>query len=85
MGVLGYCLLYFQNNYGTTTLCGNVTVTWCLVGYYGILHRNKNYEQRRHLSVIGVLKKVDTPTIFFFLNFISGCWTSISWSVRYSG
>ena len=35
-----------------------------------ILHRNKNYEQRRHLSVIGVLKKVDTPTIFFFLGIL---------------
>ena len=35
-----------------------------------ILHRDKNYEQRRHLSVIGVLKKVDTPTIFFFLGIL---------------
>ena len=31
-----------------------------------IIHRSKNHEQKSQLSVIGVLKKVDTPTIFFF-------------------
>ena len=30
----------------------------------------KNYEQRTELSVIGVLKKVDVPTIFFFLGIL---------------
>ncbi len=35
-----------------------------------IIHRNKKYDQKRHLSVIGVLKKVDTATIFFFLGIL---------------
>ena len=35
-----------------------------------IIHRSKNYEQRKELSVIGVLKKVDVPTIFFFLGIL---------------
>ena len=35
-----------------------------------ILHRSKNYEQKSMLSVIGVLRKVDTPTIFFFLGIL---------------
>ena len=35
-----------------------------------ILHREKNIEQKSHLSVIGVLRKVDTPTIFFFLGIL---------------
>ena len=35
-----------------------------------ILHRSKNHEQKSQLSVIGVLKKVDTPTIFFFLGIL---------------
>ena len=35
-----------------------------------ILHRSKNHEQKSILSVIGVLRKVDTPTIFFFLGIL---------------
>ena len=35
-----------------------------------ILHRSKNHEQKSALSVIGVLKKVDVPTIFFFLGIL---------------
>ncbi len=35
-----------------------------------IIHRSKNYEQRADLSVIGVLKKIDVPTIFFFLGIL---------------
>jgi Na+/H+ antiporter NhaD/arsenite permease-like protein len=35
-----------------------------------ILHRSKNHEQKSQLSVIGVLKKVDVPTIFFFLGIL---------------
>ena len=35
-----------------------------------IVHRSKNHEQKSQLSVIGVLKKVDTPTIFFFLGIL---------------
>ena len=35
-----------------------------------ILHRAKNHETKTELSVIGVLKKVDVPTIFFFLGIL---------------
>ena len=35
-----------------------------------IIHRSKNHEQKNQLSVIGVLKKVDVPTIFFFLGIL---------------
>ena len=41
-----------------------------LWGATEILHRSKNYEQKSMLSVIGVLRKVDTPTIFFFLGIL---------------
>ncbi len=35
-----------------------------------IIHRSKNHEAKSQLSVIGVLRKVDTPTIFFFLGIL---------------
>jgi Na+/H+ antiporter NhaD/arsenite permease-like protein len=35
-----------------------------------IIHKSKNHEQKSQLSVIGVLKKVDVPTIFFFLGIL---------------
>ncbi|MEC7863719.1 MAG: sodium:proton antiporter NhaD [Bacteroidota bacterium] len=35
-----------------------------------IIHRSKNHEQKSRVSVVGVLKKVDTPTIFFFLGIL---------------
>jgi len=35
-----------------------------------IIHKSKNQEQKSQLSVIGVLKKVDVPTIFFFLGIL---------------
>ena len=35
-----------------------------------IMHRKKTYDLKSKLSVVGVLKKVDTPTIFFFLGIL---------------
>ncbi len=35
-----------------------------------LLHRKKNTETKSLLTVIGVLRKVDTPTIFFFLGIL---------------
>ena len=35
-----------------------------------ILHRNKIYETRKKLTVIGAVKKIDIPTIFFFLGIL---------------
>lgn len=36
-----------------------------------IMHRNKPLEDRRKLTVISILKKVDVPTIFFFLGILT--------------
>lgn len=35
-----------------------------------ILHRKKNSEDKSHLSVIGVLRKIDTPSVLFFLGIL---------------
>jgi len=36
-----------------------------------IMHRNKAVEDKRHLSVISILKKVDIPTVMFFLGILT--------------
>jgi Na+/H+ antiporter NhaD/arsenite permease-like protein len=36
-----------------------------------LLHKKKSVDHRRQMSIIGVLKKVDVPTIFFFLGILS--------------
>ncbi|MFA8300761.1 MAG: sodium:proton antiporter NhaD [Hyphomicrobiales bacterium] len=36
-----------------------------------VLHRNKRGEDKRKLSVIGILRKVDVPTVFFFMGILS--------------
>jgi Na+/H+ antiporter NhaD/arsenite permease-like protein len=36
-----------------------------------ILHKHKEGEDKRRLSVVGVLRKVDIPTVFFFLGILS--------------
>ncbi len=35
-----------------------------------LLHRHKNYEEKSKLSVIGVLQKVDVPSVLFFLGIL---------------
>ena len=35
-----------------------------------LLHRKKNHEAKSRLSVIGVLKKIDTPSVLFFLGIL---------------
>jgi len=36
-----------------------------------IMHRNKDHEFKSRLNVTGVLKKVDVPTVLFFLGILS--------------
>ncbi len=36
-----------------------------------LLHKNKPIEDRRRLSVVGILRKVDVPTIFFFMGILT--------------
>lgn len=71
MGVLG---LLFVPIFKTFThlppyvgILFSLGVLWLITE---IIHRSKNHEQKSQLSVIGVLKKVDTPTIFFFLGIL---------------
>lgn len=35
-----------------------------------IMHRSKNIEDKHHLTVIGVLRKIDTPSVLFFLGIL---------------
>jgi len=34
------------------------------------IHRKKNAEDKHPLSVVGVLRKVDTPSVLFFLGIL---------------
>ncbi len=36
-----------------------------------LLHKNKSVEDKRKLTIIGILRRVDVPTIFFFLGILS--------------
>ena len=36
-----------------------------------ILHRNKTGEDKRKLTVVGILRRVDVPTVFFFLGILT--------------
>lgn len=71
MGVIGLLFVpIFKITTGLPPYVGMLLSLGVLWVTTEILHNDKNYEQRRHLSVIGVLKKVDTPTIFFFLGIL---------------
>lgn len=71
MGVLGLLFVpVFKITTGLPPYLGMLLSLGVLWVTTEILHRDKNYEQKRNLSVIGVLKKVDTPTIFFFLGIL---------------
>jgi Na+/H+ antiporter NhaD/arsenite permease-like protein len=35
-----------------------------------LIHRNRSFEDRRNFSIVGVLRKVDVPTVFFFLGIL---------------
>ena len=71
---LGVCGLLFVPVFKTVThlppyvgMIFSLGVLWLVTE---IIHRKKNYEEKSKLSVIGVLKKVDTPTIFCFLGIL---------------
>ena len=36
-----------------------------------VIHREKNHEEKSEKSVIGALKKVDTPSVFFFMGILA--------------
>ena len=71
MGVLGLLFVpVFKVFTGLPPYVGMLLSLGILWVTTEIIHRKKNHEQKSHLSVIGVLKKVDTPTIFFFLGIL---------------
>ena len=71
---LGVCGLLFVPVFKTAThlppyvgMILSLGVLWLVTE---VIHRSKNHEQKSQLSVIGVLKKIDTATIFFFLGIL---------------
>ena len=71
MGVLGLLFVpIFKITTGLPPYLGMLLSLGTLWVTTEIIHREKNHEEKSHLSVIGVLKKVDTPTIFFFLGIL---------------
>jgi Na+/H+ antiporter NhaD/arsenite permease-like protein len=71
---LGVCGLLFVPVFKTVThlppyvgMLLSLGLLWLVTE---IIHRSKNHEVKSQLSVIGVLRKVDTPTIFFFLGIL---------------
>jgi Na+/H+ antiporter NhaD/arsenite permease-like protein len=71
---LGVCGLLFVPIFKTVThlppyigMLLSLGVLWVVTE---IIHRSKNHETKLQLSVIGVLRKVDTATIFFFLGIL---------------
>ena len=45
----------------------SLSVLWILTD---VLHRKKPHEHRQSLGVVGVLKKIDTPSVLFFLGIL---------------
>ncbi len=71
---LGVCGLLFVPVFKTVThlppyvgMILSLGVLWLVTE---VIHKSKNHEQKSQLSVIGVLKKIDTATIFFFLGIL---------------
>ena len=71
---LGVCGLLFVPIFKTIThlppyvgMIFSLGVLWLVTE---VIHKSKNNEQKSRLSVIGVLKKIDTATIFFFLGIL---------------
>lgn len=75
MLILGVCALLFVPVFKTVThlppymgMLFGLGVIWITTE---IMHRNKTHEDKRKLTVVGILRKVDVPTIFFFLGILS--------------
>jgi Na+/H+ antiporter NhaD/arsenite permease-like protein len=73
--IMGVCALLFVPVFKTIThlppymgMLFGLGVIWTTTE---IIHRRKPLEDRRKLTVVGILKKVDVPTIFFFLGILS--------------
>ncbi|MEL6675279.1 MAG: sodium:proton antiporter NhaD [Bacteroidota bacterium] len=71
MGVLGLLFVPFFKTYTHLPpymgMLFSLGVIWVTTE---IIHRNKDHEIKSHLSVTGVITKVDTPSILFFLGIL---------------
>lgn len=75
MLIMGISALLFVPIFKTTThlppymgMLFGLGILWITTE---IMHRNKSHEDKRKLTIVGVLRKVDVPTIFFFLGILS--------------
>ncbi len=75
MFIMGIGALLFVPVFKTTThlppymgMLFGLGVLWVTTE---IMHRNKSHEDKRKLTIVGVLRRVDVPTIFFFLGILS--------------
>jgi Na+/H+ antiporter NhaD/arsenite permease-like protein len=73
--IMGVCALLFVPIFKTVThlppylgMLFGLGVIWLTTE---IMHRKKPLEDKRKLTVIGILRKVDVPTIFFFLGILT--------------
>ena len=73
--IMGVCGLLFVPVFKTVThlppymgMLFSLGIIWITTE---ILHRNKPLEDRRKLTILGVLRKVDVPTVFFFLGILT--------------
>jgi Na+/H+ antiporter NhaD/arsenite permease-like protein len=71
---LGVILLLFVPVFKTVThlppfvgILFGLGVIWVVTE---LMHRNKNHEEKMRLSVVGVLRKVDVPSVLFFLGIL---------------
>lgn len=71
---LGVCMLLFVPVFKTIThlppylgMLFGLGVLWVVTE---ILHSSKNHEDKRELSVVGVIRKIDTPSVLFFLGIL---------------
>ncbi len=73
--ILGVCMLLFVPVFKTVThlppyvgMLFGLGILWLVSE---IMHRDKEDEIRKKLTIYHIVKKVDTPTIFFFLGILS--------------
>lgn len=73
--IAGVCALLFVPVFKTIThlppymgMLFGLGIIWIITE---IIHKHKSDEIKKKLSVIGILRKVDTPTVFFFLGILS--------------
>lgn len=72
--IAGVALLLFVPVFKTVThlppymgMLFSLSILWIITE---VMHRQKNVEEKSNLSVIGILRKIDTPSVLFFLGIL---------------